>query len=229
MRIQVIDDGVRLRASPEFNDNNIIRLLSRGTQFENAELVGDWWRVSQGYIHASMIEVLQDIPDVPVVHDEVPYRSQWDVDANNRTADCGQTCVAMLAEWRGRCVEVNDLHFQSHPNGLSTAQNLIDNFRGVNLTAETVSLPVCNAPPMPAICLVWYGGFLRENVQDKHYTGWHWLVLLERHDDYVVTHDPDYWGSWRYKGKRKQYSIEEWRAAFIPYGGGTETTSVVIR
>ena len=31
---------------------------------------------------------------------------------------------------------------------------------------------------LPAICLISYAGFDRLSVQDKKYTGWHWLVLL---------------------------------------------------
>lgn len=30
----------------------------------------------------------------------VPYRSQWDEDANTHSADCGPTCVAMILNFK---------------------------------------------------------------------------------------------------------------------------------
>jgi hypothetical protein len=228
MDIRVIDDNVRLRSTPEFKDDNIVRLLARGTIFKDATLTGSWWQVSEGYIHASMIEPV-DLTIVPIPSADVPYRSQWDGDANNRRADCGQTCVAMLATWKGVQVRINDLVYQSQSNGISGAGDLVRNFEDVcRLAAMEVSSPVVTFPPLPAICLVWYGGFLRSSVQDKAYKGWHWLVLLDVHDRLVVTHDPDFWGNRRNEGNCKQYSMQEWQAAFIPYGSGQVTTAVVL-
>jgi hypothetical protein len=204
--------------------------LAAGTEFDGARIIGDWWQVPGGFVHASMVEQVETTPDTHtgVPTDQVPYRSQWDIDANNRSSDCGQTCVAMLAEWRGVKVNVNDLRFQSSASGLSNANDLITNFKSIGLSARKVVSPLGETPPLPAICLMWYGGLRRENVQDKKYKGWHWLVLLEVTDTQVITHDPDFWQPRRAEGAFKPYSLEEWKAAFIPFDASTRTTAVVL-
>ncbi len=230
MKIRVRFDNVRLRRTAEFAGGNVIKLLPAGAEVEGAKLSGDWWQVPGGFVHASMIETVETTPDnhIGIPSEQVPYRSQWDNDANNRTSDCGQTCVAMLAEWRGVKVNVNDLRFQSSASGLSTADDLIANLKSVGLSARKVVSPIGETPSLPAICQMWYGGLLRENVQDKKYKGWHWVVLLEVKDTQVITHDPDFWPPRRGEGAFKAYSLDEWKAAFIPFDASTKTTAVVL-
>ncbi len=40
---------------------------------------------------------------------QVPYRSQHDSDAQLARADCGPACIAILLEWRGVAVAVDDI------------------------------------------------------------------------------------------------------------------------
>jgi murein DD-endopeptidase MepM/ murein hydrolase activator NlpD len=223
--IQTTEEAVRLRSSAEFNDDNVVRYLARHSIFHKAQLNGDWWKLTGGYVHNSVVEIITDGNGV----EPVPYRSQWDVDANNRNDDCGQTCVAMLAGWRGVNVRINDLPYQSTPAGDTSAENLVSNFafNRVNLQAHRVDLPVNVSAPLNAICLVWYGGFERDNVQDRAFRGWHWVVLLEEHNDHVVVHDPDFWSPRREEGACKRYSRAEWNAAFIPYAGNAKTCVVL--
>ncbi|NWF70846.1 MAG: hypothetical protein HXY40_17310 [Chloroflexi bacterium] len=236
MKIRVLQNKVRLRRSPEFKTTNVVRLLAKDSVFENPRKHGDWWKVADGYIHASMVEEIADAPVEPTKPAEpekpgvglfVPYRSQWDVDASNRSSDCGQTCVAMLADWKGVKVRVNDLKIQSSRSGLTTAKNLVDNFATIGLKAKEVAVPLAEIPPLPAICLMWYGGLKRSSVQDRGFRGWHWLVLLEQTADYVVTHDPNYFDKRRDEGAFKRYSSDEWNKAFIPYMGSKRTAVVL--
>lgn len=229
--IRTTAEHVPLRTSPEFIDSNVLQFLPRYSTFQNAKLQGEWWVVSggAGFIHTSGAEIVRE-PNHPQEIPSIPYRSQWDVDANNRTDDCGQTCVAMLAEWRGVHVPVNDLPHQSVPAGDSTALDLVQNFawHAVKLPAHIVTVPMNTTAPLASICLIWYGGIQRSSVQDVNFTGWHWVVLIDDQADHVLVHDPDFWGDRRSEGSCKRYSKEEWNQAFIPYGPVNGRTCVVL-
>ena len=248
-KIQVKNqNSARLRSSPTtFSDQNIIGSAPGSTFIENATLNEDqsWYELPPVYIHVSTVNVLvPDVvsvdptptPSVPLPNTgplKVPYRSQWDVDANNRTADCGQTCVAMLAQWKGVNVKINDLRFQSQPSGLSSSQDLVNNLHSIGIQSSymlidpphmgvnDVMIPPELLNNLPAICLVSYNGFDRASVQDRKYNGWHWLILLQ--DDVltkqVVVNDPDFWAPQREQGNKKHYSYAEWNKAFIPSPG----------
>lgn len=230
--IRTTVDRVALRSSAEFKDDNVLQYLPRYSTFQNAELHGDWWTVSggNGFVHTSGVEIIRDRNIAQGEIDAIPYRSQWDVDANNRNDDCGQTCVAMLAEWRGVNVRVNDLPFQSVPAGDTTATDLVRNLGSdaVKLPAHIVPVAMGDNPPLASICLIWYGGLRRSSVQDVGYVGWHWVVLIDEQANHVIVHDPDFWGDRRDEGSCKQYSREEWDMAFIPYGGVSGRTCVVL-
>lgn len=238
--------NVRLRTDPDLNSaTNILGSIPAATTINNATLSEDgmWYEIPNVYIHASTIKVLvadETDPTSPTHPSKlqldplkVPYRSQWDSDANNRTADCGQTCVAMLAQWKGFPVKVNDLRFQSQPTGLSSSQDLVNNFNGIGIRSDYKLLdPVTSIPgtmipeeiinDLPAICLVSYAGFDRLSVQDKKYTGWHWLILLgiDNMTHEVITNDPDFWPTRREEGHKKRYTFAEWAKAFTPYSNG---------
>lgn len=220
LKIKVIDDSVRLRDAPDFGDNVIV-LLPKDTLFNDACLEGDWWKVpyrgGTGYIHASMVETAITDAEHVIPENKIVYRSQWDVDANNRKNDCGQTCVAMLAGSRGVNVGINTLPHQCDSTGYSNGRDLVRNFEHLQLGAK-VSYPGTSLAPPNSICLIWYGGLNRSSVQDKNFTGWHWVVFLREEGDQVVVHDPDFWGNRRAEGSEKHYSRAEWDAAFIPRG-----------
>src|SRR5690349_20361005 len=145
MKIKTTANKVRLRRSPEFSTTNVVRLLGIGTVFENPKKSGDWWKVTDGYVHASTVEEIggplptqptpptTPPPSAPAQYNpnSVPYRSQWDTDATNRSSDCGQTCVAMLAQWKGINVKIRDLKVQSSSKGMTTPQDLVKNLTSI--------------------------------------------------------------------------------------------------
>ncbi len=134
----------------------------------------------------------------------------------------------MVAEARGVDVKINDLRIQSSTNGMSTAVDLVKNFQAIGLKAQTVPVPKGSNAVSGALCLVNYAGFNRTSVQDKNYTGWHWVVFLQQTETHVVVHDPDFWGARRNDGASKVYTITEWNKAFMPYPGNMSMTTVTL-
>ena len=68
---------------------------------------------------------------------KVPYRSQWDADANNKDSGLRTNLLlAMVSQWMGVNTRINDLRFQSQPAGLSSGQDLVNNFNALGLKAK---------------------------------------------------------------------------------------------
>lgn len=104
-------------------------------------------------------------------------------------------------------------------DGRTTATDLVRNFQKLGLNAA-VLYPQADTELRPGdICLVSYAGFNRNSVQDKAFTGLHWLVWLGQEVDNVIVHDPNFWGSRRSEGANKAYTRAEWDKAFVPYKG----------
>jgi hypothetical protein len=230
--IKTISNSGRIRTTPQMvtTDNVFGTTIANKTLTSN-KMVGDFYCVEL-FVHKDIVKTEVVAPPPP--HEmNVPYRSQWDTDANNRSSDCGQTCVAMLAEWRGVRVAVNDLRVQSATNGLSTGEDLVANFKKIGMSAIVqyiVAGDVVNLEPekLPCICLVRYGEFKRSNVQDDAFMGWHWLVLLQQNTDgSVLTHDPNFWGTRRSEGDRKVYTKDEWDRAFV--GQSSPHRRIIVR
>lgn len=216
-RLIVKSNGTRLRKEPS-TSAPILATIGVGASYEiitklPADANGFEWYQIPGYLREDVVTPILE-PD-PLPDGEIPYISQWDDEANSRGADCGQTCVAMVARKYGINVKVNDLRFQSTSSGLTTGQNLVDNFGSVGIKARWKYSHVTDDLKHGDICLVKYSGFDRASVQDDGYKGWHWVVFLEWATATIVVHDPDFWGSRRGEGNRKHYSVREWENAFI--------------
>lgn len=225
--IRVVQNSTRLRKEPS-TAAPILGQLPRNMTFDVSETTPpdtenfEWYKVA-AYLREDVVQVLPE-PDFENPG-KILYKSQWDDDANSRGADCGQTCVAMVATKYGVQVRVNDLRFQTTSTGLTTGQNLVDNFASIGIKAEwkyyTDFDTFSNLNLKSGdICLVKYSGFNRASVQDDNYQGWHWVVYLSSEWDNallqsVVVHDPDFWGSRRNEGDSKIYSATEWNKAFI--------------
>jgi len=141
----------------------------------------------------------------------IPYFSQWDEDANERSADCGQVCVKMLAASVGVDVRTNELTFQTRANGTSSGLDLIKNFKLIGLDAD-YHVREIEGIQLGDICLVNYGQFMHK--QDMKFNGLHWLVYINRDVWEVTTHDPDYFADRRDEGENKKYPLNEWNKAF---------------
>jgi hypothetical protein len=131
----------------------------------------------------------------------IPYRSQWDPDASAFASDCGPACVAMVLDFYGQHVDINQLSLEA---GMSTVKRYtlpgdlihITETRGVNLKRKlncnlndlVAEVTVCRRP---VIVLIHYGdlGTLR---QDKSFSGPHWALVVGIDDRSVIIHDPDW-------------------------------------
>jgi hypothetical protein len=132
----------------------------------------------------------------------VPYRSQWDKDADfsGSTADCGPACVAMVLEFYGRVIDINQL---SRDAGLTSNRHFTlpaDLIRAASLYGTTlVRRYACTldtladeiAARRPVICLIHYGA-LDTLRQDRNYNIGHWIVVVGVDDKSVYIHDPDW-------------------------------------
>lgn len=148
-----------------------------------------------------------------------PYRSQWATDASTHRNDCGPACLAMVMSAFGLSTTIDKISsLLMGAKDIGTDQRPLADFLTANGIKATVWSGLGN-PPVPSICLVKYSGFERKNVQDRNFTGWHWLLLLENSTTGVTVHDPDWWAPTEQGGANKHYSVKEWANAFIPYQG----------
>lgn len=234
-KIKTISNA-NLRTSKDgSSSSNILAVVQKDKIMDGATFDGDYYALPQLYLHKSTVAVIPPTP-LPVLPDKsdvmtMPYRSQWDTDASNRTADCGQTCCAMLAGWQGIHVDINKFPYQQQSNGLSTAEDLVKNLFSVGLKAKAMYIEPLDPTldtPNGAICLIDYSGLDRSNVMDTGYRGWHWLVLLNQQIDGVIVHDPDWWGSRRGEGALKFYSKAEWMRSYWGFTNNNKKTYVIL-
>lgn len=221
---------VNIRLTPDASSNtNILGLTNKGKTIAYARKVGEFWQFDV-YLHDDYVTVLSPppIPPDPENVDTIPYRSQWDDDGNDRQSDCGAACVAMLLQWVGIQVTIDSLPYQTNESGLTTAENLVQNFALNGVIAESIMLPVGAPIPPGAICLHDYGAFNRASVQDTGYYGWHWAVYLGEDEAQVTLHDPDRWGSQRETGDHARFALSDWLEAFRPYSTGDPGRTAVI-
>ncbi len=144
----------------------------------------------------------------------IPYISQWNTTtAYRRKDDCGQTCVAMLAAWVGKKVHVNSLPYQSTGTGISSAADLIMNFRHIKLDGVFARIKVKDLQPGD-ICLIQYKHIGTDHRQDKKFGGLHWLVFVAFEGDNVIVNDPNYYGKREQEGEYKRYPLLDFSASF---------------
>jgi hypothetical protein len=204
-KIRVTWQTANIRETPAMTEGNIAGVAARGYVIDSAEQQGDWWRF-YGYLHKSVVEVVPDM--------SFPYISQWDAEANMRSSDCGQTCVAMGARSRGKQVKPNDLRV-GDPRGYTTAYDLVNAYAFCGIEASVVHPSLPHTVVAPAICLVDYAAVPAQYRQDS-YRGWHWVMLLSIDKDCAVCHDPNFWGARRREGMYKQYPRAVWDKIFVP-------------
>ncbi len=195
-----IFQSTNVRGAPSMG-NNVILVADNKPVFPNVVDVGSFWE-ARVYIAKEAAHVISQPPSNGI---RIPYRSQWDVDANNRASDCGMACVAMVAESKGVKVPINSI-LPASPQGWSTGRELASALRGLGLPAVESS-----SDKPGSIVLVKYG-----ELPDRMdtFSGLHWMVILEKTASGVIVHDPDWWGSRRNEGENKWYPLAAWNTAF---------------
>jgi predicted double-glycine peptidase len=149
---------------------------------------------------------------------EVPYRSQWDADANKTKNDCGATSLAMCINYFGGNVTTNDVFEKTGADqGYITFEQLVKAAKalGYSLTGTAyktlTDLKSSIDKSIPAIVVLHYGDLI-----DKldTFKGPHILVVVGYDDKGVYVNDPDYWGANREQGKQKLHSYETFNKAW---------------
>lgn len=166
----------------------------------------------------------------------LPYASQVGDGARMFGNDCGPACVRMALDYLNLApgVTIDALQkqvnlLQNYPENSddgTTAEDLIKLAGANGALASKLLLAAGELPEAPAILLVRYNGFSRDSVEDTRYWDlcntrnlWHWMWWLGNAVFDGVTksvwNDPLYSGS---AGKNVIHTLEEFNAAFLPYG-----------
>ncbi len=148
---------------------------------------------------------------------DVPYRSQWDDDANKSTTDCGPACLAMVLDYYGEHVSIDKLFSATgvQPGryvGFGQLQQVSRDYGvtftyGANFKLNDLKRWVDEGKP--AIALVKYSHWSQikpgSSTQDG-FTGPHFVVVVGYGDDNIYINDPNYWSPRREEGHRKAWS-----------------------
>ena len=148
---------------------------------------------------------------------DVPYRSQWDVDAKDHDADCGPTCLAMI---------LGAVGVEATPDGLyrfigtrsrhayTTFNELIQAGQQMGLTlvwqrfanrSDALSQLRSNLDAgRPFIALVKYAKW-RQRLGNP-FSGGHFVVVVGYDDNNVYMHDPLF-GKWVDRAKGDRYRM----------------------
>jgi len=148
---------------------------------------------------------------------DVPYRSQWDADANRSTTDCGPACLAMVLDYYGKQVAINELLAATGvaPGkyvGFGQLQR-VAKAHGVTFeysaNLKLTDLTRWIDEGKPAIALVKYSYWSqiepRVSTQDD-FTGPHFVVVVGYGDGNIYINDPNYWPPRREEGYQKAWS-----------------------
>ncbi|MCP5095781.1 MAG: LysM peptidoglycan-binding domain-containing protein, partial [Chloroflexi bacterium] len=147
----------------------------------------------------------------------IPYRSQWDADAQTHSADCGPTCMAMILNYHGKDISPDGVYAHLPPkekdeftlfhemikgvrkNNVGTAYKKYDN-RNQGLTGLRANI---NAGK-PMIALVKYSPW-REATGNKFDWG-HFVVVTGYDDAHIYVNDPLF-GLWRSRFRGKDLKL----------------------
>ncbi len=167
---------------------------------------------------ADMVEAL-DVASPRMV--DVPYRSQHDPDAQLSRADCGPACVAMLLQWKGVQVSIDEISRETSLGSTNAGQLISAAGRhGLRLSRlsdmRLADVERAIEAKRPIVALVNYLDF-GDRRQDTNYAGLHWIVVVGYDQANVYINDPDYWGGRRLEGM--QHAIP--RAVFDQAWGNT--------
>lgn len=148
---------------------------------------------------------------------DVPYRSQWDADANKSTTDCGPACLAMVLGYYGKQASINELY-----RATGTEPGKYIGFGQLQRVASTYDVPFEYSENhrlndlkswidegKPAIALVKYSAWSQiepgVSTQDT-FTGPHFVVVVGYGDGDIYINDPNYWPPRRAEGHKKSWS-----------------------
>ncbi|MCB2179667.1 C39 family peptidase [bacterium] len=153
---------------------------------------------------------------------QIPYKSQYDADANQYRNDCGPACVAMILNGLGKEVTTNTVYRRSgaDANGYVSVSQMMRAAQTYKITFEyfypwtldelMLAVKAGTAP----IVLVHYGAWSSLGKTQNRFTGPHFVVVVGYDKNYIYVNDPLWKGSRRYEGERFAWTHKEFLAAW---------------
>jgi predicted double-glycine peptidase len=152
----------------------------------------------------------------------IPYKSQYDDDASDFRNDCGPACVAMILNGHGVNVSTNAVFRRTGAPAsayVSVSQMMraaytygvnFDYFYPWDLNQLKLAVQEGKAP----ITLVHYGTWVKTGKTQSKFNGPHFVVIVGYDANHIYVNDPLWWGTRRYEGEHKQWTNEEFIAAW---------------
>ncbi len=148
---------------------------------------------------------------------DVPYRSQWDADANRSTTDCGPACLAMVLSYYGTQVSINELFAATGAApgtyvGFGQLQRVARNHHlvfnyGQNFKLNQLKRWIDQGKPSIALVKYSYWSQIEPGISTQDtFTGPHFVVVVGYDDQNVYINDPNYWPPRRQEGHKKAWS-----------------------
>ena len=146
----------------------------------------------------------------------IPYAGQWDPDESGRPIGLIASLITMVFGW----LERKPHDTPRIMTGLPGPTVLHDELQRLGV-ATTLQYPRTCLDVLPGdICLVDYGQFPRELVQDVSFYGWHWVIYLGFDETSVYVNDPNWSGDRRNEGNALGIPLDSWELAFHAHTRG---------
>lgn len=155
----------------------------------------------------------------------IPYKSQYDPDAEEFRNDCGPACLAMVLNGFGVNVSTNAVYRKTgaKANNYVSISQLMRAALSYDLpfdyfydwTIEDLKASV--QAGKPAIALVHYGGWSQINPgisTQNTFQGPHFVVVLGYDDEYIYVNDPLWKEARRSEGYRKAWTYAQFDTAW---------------
>jgi nucleoid-associated protein YgaU/uncharacterized protein YvpB len=148
---------------------------------------------------------------------DVPYRSQWDEDANKSNTDCGPACLAMVLGFYGQEASINELLAATGVSpgryvGFSQMQRVARDYDvtfdfGANHTLADLKRWIDEGKPAIALVKYSYWSQIEPGLSTQDtFSGPHFVVVVGYGDGNIYVNDPDYWPPRRGEGKAKAWT-----------------------
>jgi len=167
---------------------------------------------------------------MPSVKLNVPYKSQWDPDAKDHSADCGPTSLAMLLAALGDNISPDQLYRHIGARGVSEYTSFTDlttaaKARGLPMTRKNF-LPghalaelqntINNGTPF--VALIKYA--LVDHIAKNNFKGAHFVIVTGYDEDEIFIHDPLFKGQRRELGMFCRYTFDTFLSAWGGFRSG---------
>lgn len=161
----------------------------------------------------------------------VPYKSQFDEDANESRNDCGAACVAMLLNAFGKPVSTNAVFKKTGaaPDSFISTSQLRRAAQGFGVTLEWHTnltaghLEAYLNMGRPLIALVHYGTWSERGMTESKFKGPHFVVVVGYDDEHIYIHDPLFTPARRASGANRVIPrglfFEAWGSAHLDCWG----------